>query len=743
MAYFCQGANILVDNKGCIKLADFGASKKVVELLSFKTGIALEPNLRPTASDLLQILHPFVTGEYQETHPEKFPGSVPHWGSNNCDDDMFQIDDEDDLVIGATTKFDYALLSDDFNKSFNPMFEPDDNWPCKCDDTLEKLPRSVPHWGSGNCDDDMCQIDDEDDLVIGALAKFDSALLSDDFNKSFNPMSKPEDNWPCKSNDTPELESKVNLFSGQTVNKAADIPRASGKGNNDFTLPCGPLVAEESDDDDDVIKSKIRAFLDEKFHQTGQFEKSLNATLIALIPKKDGAEDIWDFRPIMSLRVIPVAVARRIEKLRLVWFNLALLGKWLWHFVGEKEHLWRKVVVAKYGLGRGGWYCEVMVGAVQLGQEQGSPKQVPSRRFSAAVNVAYTASSGTYSQCVSNIGTKSVQTISQVQPPKPSEWKEVVYDDQELINPSTSFYERKRIWEEELEDKELDFYNDFNIIVLGLDSIEARSYINVVACGFLEYDSDDNPREETVKPMVDGGAEGFKGHTRVIVPGVTPCFECTIWLFPPQVKFPLCTLAKTPRTATHCIEYAHLIKWDEVHSGKTFDPDVPEHMQWVYSEAGAVAVATDATDSEAEAKPGAGDAGAEAAVVGVVKTIIPAIASTNAIISAACELETLKIAFGCSKHLYNVEGLHTKVTEFVKDKDCLVRGPSILVELDTSVTLRKVPPVLEEMTRSNLDLPFFDLMDKIPKDVVHVTGMASKSDSKIIISEEITCCFQG
>lgn len=36
-----------------------------------------------------------------------------------------------------------------------------------------------------------------------------------------------------------------------------------------------------------------------------------------------------------------------------------------------------------------------------------------------------------------------------------------------------------------IEDKELEFYNDFSIIVLGLDSIEARSYINAVACGFL------------------------------------------------------------------------------------------------------------------------------------------------------------------------------------------------------------------------------------------------------------------
>lgn len=40
---------------------------------------------------------------------------------------------------------------------------------------------------------------------------------------------------------------------------------------------------------------------------------------------------------------------------------------------------------------------------------------------------------------------------------------------------------------------------------------------------------------------------------------------------------------------------------------------------------------------------------------------------------------------------YNgVEGLHIKVTEFVKDKDCLVCGPGVLLELDTSVTLQKV-----------------------------------------------------
>ena len=104
--------------------------------------------------------------------------------------------------------------------------------------------------------------------------------------------------------------------------------------------------------------------------------------------------------------------------------------------------------------------------------------------------------------------------------------------------------------------------------MLPIRSDSARQHILANVSGLIlllpEYDTDDKPKEESVKPMVDGGTEGFQGHARVIMPGITPCFECTIWLFPPQVKFPLCTLAETPRTAAHCIEYAHLIKWDEV-----------------------------------------------------------------------------------------------------------------------------------------------------------------------------------
>lgn len=39
------------------------------------------------------------------------------------------------------------------------------------------------YWGAGNSEDDMCQIDDKDDLGIQASVKFSPALLSADLNK--------------------------------------------------------------------------------------------------------------------------------------------------------------------------------------------------------------------------------------------------------------------------------------------------------------------------------------------------------------------------------------------------------------------------------------------------------------------------------------------------------------------------------------------------------------------------------
>ena len=40
---------------------------------------------------------------------------------------------------------------------------------------------------------------------------------------------------------------------------------------------------------------------------------------------------------------------------KLVHFNQALLGKWLWRFGQEGTRLWQRVIATKYGEGQGGW----------------------------------------------------------------------------------------------------------------------------------------------------------------------------------------------------------------------------------------------------------------------------------------------------------------------------------------------------------------------------------------------------
>ena len=55
------------------------------------------------------------------------------------------------------------------------------------------------------------------------------------------------------------------------------------------------------------------------FHVSSQFEKSLNATFIALIPKKAAAVEIKDFRPISLVRGVYKILAKVLAfRLRLV-----------------------------------------------------------------------------------------------------------------------------------------------------------------------------------------------------------------------------------------------------------------------------------------------------------------------------------------------------------------------------------------------------------------------------------------
>jgi len=57
----------------------------------------------------------------------------------------------------------------------------------------------------------------------------------------------------------------------------------------------------------------------------------------------------------------------------------------------------------------------------------------------------------------------------------------------------------------------------------------------------------------------------------------------------------------------------------------------------------------------------------------------------------------------CIYRYNGLEGTHIKVTEFVRDKDCLVCGPGTLIELDTSSTLAEVSIANPSQAEENSD----------------------------------------
>ena len=308
-----------------------------------------------------------------------------------------------------------------------------------------------------------------------------------------------------------------------------------------------------------------------------------------------------------------------------------------------------------------------------------------------------------------------------------------------------------------IQDFDHDFYRKFQIIVCGLDSILARRWINSMVYSLLELNEETGEVISTV-PLIDGGTEGFKGNARVILPGYgTPCIECTLDLFPPQVNYPLCTIAHTPRLPEHCIEYVKILLWPkEKPFGEdvAIDGDDPNHLQWIY-------------EKSLERAQEFNIEGVNYRLTqGVIKHIIPAVASTNAVIASVCATEAFKIVTSCAPYLKNYmifndsEGIYTYTYEAEKKDDCIVcsnttktirfqpndkledvfelllneyqmKGPGIVTvtpEGKTRTLYMKSVASIEEMTRPNLkktlkDLDLVDGQQLIVADVTTVNSL--------------------
>ncbi|KAJ1549736.1 hypothetical protein HK096_010739, partial [Nowakowskiella sp. JEL0078] len=223
------------------------------------------------------------------------------------------------------------------------------------------------------------------------------------------------------------------------------------------------------------------------------------------------------------------------------------------------------------------------------------------------------------------------------------------------------------------------------------------------------YDEED---PSTMIPILDGGTEGvlivfitttqeiyhdnlvtgFKGQSRIIVPRKTACYECSLDMQTKPTTFPICTIANTPRLPEHCIEWASVIQWPKIFPDTKIDGDDPQHIKWLLDTATIRANEFNINGVT------------YSLTQGVVKNIIPAIASTNAIIAASCANEAFKLLSNCAETIDNYmmyagdSGVYTYTFQLDKKPNCTVCGSShIKIEIDPRKTLEDLIDLLIDM----------------------------------------------
>jgi len=244
-----------------------------------------------------------------------------------------------------------------------------------------------------------------------------------------------------------------------------------------------------------------------------------------------------------------------------------------------------------------------------------------------------------------------------------------------------------------IEEKDEDFYRQFTLIVTGLDSVKARRWINNMVYSLLTHDAEGNVTGGIV-PMVDGGTEGFKGNSRIICPTMTACLECNLDLYPKQVVYPLCTIATVPRQPEHCIEYVRQVAWEEESPfGCVVDGDNADHIMWIMNRAVARAEEFNIPTQPIDFRK----------TQGVVKNIIPAVASTNAVIAAQCSTEAFKLATTAFDNMADytmftqTEGVYSYTFKCERKDDCLVCGKTRkLLDIEQDSKLTKLLEKLKE-----------------------------------------------
>ncbi|XP_050274180.1 mitogen-activated protein kinase kinase kinase ANP1-like isoform X2 [Quercus robur] len=440
-----KGANILVDNKGCIKLADFGASKQatvsgaksmkgtpywMAPEVILQTGHNFSADIWSVGCTVIEMAtgKPPWSQQYQEVAALFYIGTtkshppIPEHLSVEAKDFLLKcLQKEPNLRPAASELLQHPFVTGgqvESHPSYRTSVTENSETPslptatdhatskmstspgstdlCNLDSLrcstafLEKSSEKMHIWELNNSDDDMCQTD-KDDFTVQEV-KIGSSLMPENL-KSFNPMREPTDGWGCKFDASPEPElTGINPDTKEQISQAADCSGVFGEGDKDFSFPCGPSLSE---DDDELTESKIRAFLDEKAFELKKLQTPLY-------------EEFYN-----SLAACSPSFTEST----------------------------RDETTPKY---------------LKLPPKSRSPSRGPTGAPSPTVDSFNTGSPGSNSRHVSNIGNASDQSSQDNPSPPPSDWRGRVVDAQQEPNsPSMSFSERQRKWKEEL-DQELE-----------------------------------------------------------------------------------------------------------------------------------------------------------------------------------------------------------------------------------------------------------------------------------------------
>ncbi|OAF69465.1 SUMO-activating enzyme subunit 2 [Intoshia linei] len=88
---------------------------------------------------------------------------------------------------------------------------------------------------------------------------------------------------------------------------------------------------------------------------------------------------------------------------------------------------------------------------------------------------------------------------------------------------------------------DVEYFKKFKIVISALDNIEARSHVNRLCLASNVY-------------LIDAASQGYIGQTRIIIKGMTQCYECLP--LPKKKNYPTCTIRNTPSEHIHCIIWA-------------------------------------------------------------------------------------------------------------------------------------------------------------------------------------------